>query len=63
MSVFEQFMETFLCGNVDHMDYPDHQAGWEVICMASKLWIVYKYDSEPHQFRFFFFLLAPVVDR
>jgi hypothetical protein len=26
MGVFEQFMEAILCGNVDHMDYHDHQA-------------------------------------
>jgi len=27
MGVCEQFMETSLCGNVGHMDYPDQQAG------------------------------------
>ena len=26
MGVFEQFMETSLCGNVDHMYYPYQQA-------------------------------------
>jgi hypothetical protein len=37
MGVFEQFMETRLCGNVDHMDYHDQQADYGVIWVVGMM--------------------------